>query len=403
MKRGLHRAGWTGLLLAALGAAILLPLSLGGCGEKIAIPQSNTIWANLAYSLEDSFAVPGVRQLVASWGNVFVLTSDEISKRNLSFEPDTAVALSGDPTSLCVDETGSLVFVWEQATQTVQVFDSTELEPLGSAYLPEIRSVISMTTSPTGIDAQVEGGRTFLYLSDPVSGVIHRYAVMGVPGSGFTCSECMLPMGVLAWPVGGGARSVHVPGGLETDGSDALLVCERDPERNWVIRFDGTPDEEDTTPIDLDEETSFAAWAGKAIVFDQPTCAPEPAAADYVLGYAALCDQEDWVGGPRTGDGEFDDPLALAIDGEGKIYVADHGNSRVQIFDELGVYQAQFQVRGTYTHPTSLGVVDVLGQDGSMHYAAFVFVIAETSNQVVKLISSEHYLDENGELPPYEE
>lgn len=405
MKRGLHRLagrGTGGLLAAALAVAGLLPLAVGGCGEKIAIPEATSIWANLAYSVDDSFEVAGVRDLITSWGNVFVLTADGISKRNRAFEVDTTVTLTGDPTALCADETGQLVLVWEQTTQTVQFFDSTELEPLGSATLPEVQSCSSMVTASAGVDSLFAGGRTFLYLTDPDAGLVHRYAVMGADDESFFCSECLLPAGILAWPTGAGARSVHQPGGLALDSEGRVLVCETDPGRNWVLRFDSTPDETDTTPIDPEAEEPIDSWAGTAVIFDSPTCAPEPAAADYVLGDAAACNESDWVGGASDAEGEFDRPTALAIDGEGKIYVADYGNDRVQIFGPRGVYQAQFRVRGAAMHPTGIGVIDVRGKDGTLHYAAFAFVLTESSDRVLKLISSEHYLDENGELP-YEE
>ena len=403
MKRRFHRSGLPALLLAAAVAAALLPLGLGGCGEKIAIPEPTTIWANLAYSVQDTFEVVGVQQLLTSWSNLFVLTDNELTKRNLEFEVDSSVALGAEPTAMCVDETGDLVFVWEQGTRTLSVFDSTELEPAGSATLTGVESVVAMATSPAGMDTTIVGGRTFLYLADAVSGVIHRFAVMGSSDDSFFCSDCLLPWGILAWPTGEGARSIHEPGAMALDSEGRLLVCEERADRNWVLRFDSAPDLTDPTLIDPEAEEPVEAWAGTAEIFGQPTCAPEPAQADYVLGNAASCNQDDWVGGPSSEDGEFDRPTALAIDGAGKIFVADYGNSRVQIFDPDGTYRARFQIRGDHTQPISLGLVDDRQSGDLVHYAAFVFVLADGSDQVVKLISSEHYLSENGELPPYEE
>ena len=39
-----------------------------------------------------------------------------------------------------------------------------------------------------------------------------------------------------------------------------------------------------------------------------------------------------------SGDGEFHDPIGIAADANGNIYVADAGNSRVQKFTKDGVY-----------------------------------------------------------------
>ena len=41
--------------------------------------------------------------------------------------------------------------------------------------------------------------------------------------------------------------------------------------------------------------------------------------------------------------------------------------------------------------------------DDGEFFAAFLFVLVEGSGQVVKYESEEHYLDQNGELPPREE
>lgn len=41
-------------------------------------------------------------------------------------------------------------------------------------------------------------------------------------------------------------------------------------------------------------------------------------------------------GTPGSGDGELDEPHALAMDSQGRLFVGDRGNSRVQIFDQEG-------------------------------------------------------------------
>jgi len=39
-----------------------------------------------------------------------------------------------------------------------------------------------------------------------------------------------------------------------------------------------------------------------------------------------------------TGPGEFDEPHSISIDSRGRVFVADRGNSRVQIFDQQGTF-----------------------------------------------------------------
>ena len=45
----------------------------------------------------------------------------------------------------------------------------------------------------------------------------------------------------------------------------------------------------------------------------------------------------DW-GQSGTGPGEFDEPHSISIDSRGRVFVADRGNSRVQIFDQQGQF-----------------------------------------------------------------
>jgi sugar lactone lactonase YvrE len=66
-----------------------------------------------------------------------------------------------------------------------------------------------------------------------------------------------------------------------------------------------------------------------------------------------------WIGNKKTGTGtppppssgigqsEFNFPKGVAIDNEGKIYVADTGNSRVQIFNQDGSFIKEFGNQGT--------------------------------------------------------
>ena len=48
-------------------------------------------------------------------------------------------------------------------------------------------------------------------------------------------------------------------------------------------------------------------------------------------------------GSKGTGPGEFDTPHGVAVDGEGRVYIADRGNSRVQVFDAGGGFLAEWK------------------------------------------------------------
>ncbi len=62
----------------------------------------------------------------------------------------------------------------------------------------------------------------------------------------------------------------------------------------------------------------------------------------------------EW-GKPGTGPGEFDTVHGIAIDDQGRVYVSDRGNSRIQIFDQNGKYLDEWP---NITHPYFLHMSD---------------------------------------------
>ncbi len=65
-------------------------------------------------------------------------------------------------------------------------------------------------------------------------------------------------------------------------------------------------------------------------------------------------------GGQGTGNGKFDQPADIAIDSIGNIYVVDANNNRVQKFNSAGVYQSQFGTAGSgngqFNQPLSIAI-----------------------------------------------
>ena len=43
-------------------------------------------------------------------------------------------------------------------------------------------------------------------------------------------------------------------------------------------------------------------------------------------------------GSQGTGDGQFRDPIGIAVDGSGRVYIADRTNHRVQVFSSDGTF-----------------------------------------------------------------
>ena len=52
------------------------------------------------------------------------------------------------------------------------------------------------------------------------------------------------------------------------------------------------------------------------------------------------------LGQERPGPGEFDTPHSIAMDSKGRLFVADRGNSRIQIFDQDGTFIDQWKQFG---------------------------------------------------------
>ena len=368
-----------------------------GCGEKIAIPEPKGMFNVNAYkeaAVYDTIDDP--RQLVVNAGALFLIHGTTLSKLDQYFqelefaEPVTGF---GNPTALCVmsNEHGFFdsVFVYDEANTTVSWYSTDSLSFQGSVLVPEVLSVVSMVTQSNGIEL-VPSGITFLYMSDPTSGVVHRYAFIA-PGE-------LIPFGILANGGGQSARFIHEVGGLAVDQEGKILACDADPERNWVIRFDSTPDTLDTTPNEDDVDPMRGLLFPFRVIGN---CAPQPTAA-YVMGNAPGCNETTWEGAPSEEPGEFHSPRGVDVDGSGRSFVCDTENSRVQIFldGEYGEDSFFFLVDKEYDRrPVSISVMDREVSPNETFYAAFVYVMVPDDGLIYKYISSEEFAERNPGVP----
>lgn len=376
----MRRFMWSGL-----GVALVLALVLtAGCGEKIAIPVAEGIFGLVDYA-EDAIINMDfeVRQITFSAAGLHILGPDRIERRNILFAEADSTSGLVDARAMCVDEHLLLVFVWEEGLHRVSWYDAIDLTLQGATDLPGTVSVVAMATNTAGV-GQVTGAATYLYLSDPGQGLVHRYAFEAING--------LTAHGILSRADGDAARFVHIPAGLVTDGDHKLLVCDQDLARNWVIRFDATPDTTDVTSDPNDEDE----LRGLVFPFFDSGCV-EPPAGDFVLGYAPECGGDgSWTGRTGTADGEFHAPSGLAVDGAGQIFVTDTGNNRVQMFSPTGDYVLQFGSEDDLPDPRSIGVIDQIVPD-AVHYGAYLFVHLGGTNKIVRFISAEHakYLEQD--------
>jgi sugar lactone lactonase YvrE len=77
-----------------------------------------------------------------------------------------------------------------------------------------------------------------------------------------------------------------------------------------------------------------------------------------------------------TGPGEFESPHSLAMDSQGRLFVGDRGNARIQIFDQDGNYLDEYtqfgRPSGIYIDANDiLYVADSQSEDEDYHHAGW--------------------------------
>ena len=362
----------------AFAAAVLLAGLSGGCGEKIAIPEPEGLYSLNAYYLQQSYDDPNAVQITSASGALFVVGSDgTLYKRSMNYTATDSVTGLDDPTAVCVDDDDGLVFVWEAGASRLSTFDFSDLTPLYATELASVRSGTHMVTCRTGVEEIDASIHTFVYVTDPDSGVVHRLAYYDADGT-------VVPTGILCRSGGLSVRFVNEPRGMARDLDGMLWVCDADTSRNWVIRFDPTPDLTDV----VSGTGGSNPLRGLATLVSTATCEP-PAAADYVLGDAPECG-ESWVGGVSDAEAEFNAPQGVAVDGAGRAYVVDHGNDRVQILSGTGIFDVSFNDADAPA-PLSIGVYDKVSGTSDVYYGAYVFVVTAETGQVHRFISHEYH------------
>jgi DNA-binding beta-propeller fold protein YncE len=153
------------------------------------------------------------------------------------------------------------------------------------------------------------------------------------------------------WGTGGPAPGqFNIPDGVAVDSAGTMYVADRLNNRIQTFTSSGR---------------FLDAWGGPPGAADRQFNAPYGVAVDG-LGHVYVADTQNnriqklsstgrflakWGhnggdGTPGTGNGEFTDPRGVAVDDAGNVYVADHGNNRLQKFSPTGRFLARWGANG---------------------------------------------------------
>ncbi len=141
-----------------------------------------------------------------------------------------------------------------------------------------------------------------------------------------------------------GASQYIVPHGLRVDANDHLWVTdvgtqqvfELSPDGN-VLRSFGTAGQAGADATHFNQPTDVAVAADGTIYVSDGYGNSRVVELDPTGQFVRA-----W-GTPGNGPGQFDTPHSIALDAQGRVYVADRGNSRIQRFDRDGNFIDQWK------------------------------------------------------------
>lgn len=90
------------------------------------------------------------------------------------------------------------------------------------------------------------------------------------------------------------------------------------------------------------------------------------------------------IGGPGSGPGEFNNPTYLELDASGRVYVSDTGNNRIQVFEKSGGYVYSIGNESGISNPQGIVVCDSRAK-----YTGFkddsIVLIDGNNNRILKM------------------
>lgn len=134
-----------------------------------------------------------------------------------------------------------------------------------------------------------------------------------------------------------------MPHGLEVDSDDNIWLT--DVGRHQVFKFSHDGElllEFGESRIPGADTTHFNLPTDVAVLDDGGFFVSDGYGNSRVLKFSSDGEFEFQWGTKGSGEGDFDLPHGLALDGAGRLYVADRSNSRVQVFDREGSFISEW-------------------------------------------------------------
>ena len=153
----------------------------------------------------------------------------------------------------------------------------------------------------------------------------------------------------------GGAGKLTKPVGVAVDDRDVVFVADATLKRVFGYAPDGA------LQIAIGHEGELSNPSGLAIDRANHRLYVADASKHQILCYSTLDGSAQLTIGKRgSEEGEFNFPTNLAVDGKGRLYVADTLNFRIQVFDGTGTFVRSFgelgDTPGSLNRPKGVGV-----------------------------------------------
>jgi peptidylamidoglycolate lyase len=148
----------------------------------------------------------------------------------------------------------------------------------------------------------------------------------------------------VSFSLSGGAGLFAMPHGLTVDAEDNVWVTDVGFHQVFKLTHDGQPLLTiGTAGVMGSDETHFGLPTDVAVLPDGSFYVSDGYENTRVAKFSAAGEfQFEW-GSKGGGRGEFDLPHGIALDHEGRVYVADRSNARVQVFDSQGGFLSEWK------------------------------------------------------------